>query len=828
MSAENPSPLDSTETSSSNEYQQRLLTAFAQAFWETDAQGMATADSPSWRAFTGQTLQQWLGEGWLKAVHPEDHAYALEQWQEALRSQHPMNAEFRLQTPQATWCWTNVRASPILNAEGSIQGWMGIVLDITPQKQAELALRKSEEQFRLLVTASSDIVYKMSPDWSRMEQLMGKSFLADTTQPSATWLQTYIPAEDQPSVQAVIQQAIRTKSIFELEHRVRKADGTVGWTFSRAIPRLDEQGRIQEWLGVASDITQRRQAEEALRQSEARLRAVLESIVDGVYIGTLEGITLINQTALEQLGYATPDELNRHVGTLAGEIQTRDWQTGVLIPLEQQAFARALRGERVVQDVLVRHRLSGQDRVVRCAAGPVLVDEQVVAAVAINADVTDIVRVHRQVEESERRLQQAIELAELGTYTIEVATDRITKSARVADWYGLPERTTVASSFGSIQARDRQRVNQVLTDALRPESSSFYQVEYTIIHPRTGQQRILRTNGQVHRDASGQPLRVEGIVVDITTQRQSQLALEQQVAQRTQELAAAMQQLEATNEALVVTSGQYALLNQELRASTAEVGKANNDLEEANRQLSRSNQNLEQFAYIASHDLQEPLRKIQQFGDLLKSHVPPSSEENAYLERMQAAASRMSRLIKDLLAFSRIAMGQVLAEPVSLADVLRRVQDTLSLAIEESSAQIQLDDLPTLPGNATQLEQLFQNLLSNAIKFSRTNQAGEPIIPQIRITSQMMNANELGVTVKPSRAATSYYQIEVADNGIGFDEKYTPRIFQVFQRLHGRNEFAGTGVGLAIVQKVVDNHGGAISVSSQPGQGARFRVYLPA
>ncbi|MVM35954.1 hypothetical protein GO755_38430 [Spirosoma sp. HMF4905] len=254
----------------------------------------------------------------------------------------------------------------------------------------------------------------------------------------------------------------------------------------------------------------------------------------------------------------------------------------------------------------------------------------------------------------------------------------------------------------------------------------------------------------------------------------------------------------------------------------------NQALDQLNQQLTRSNENLQQFAYIASHDLQEPLRKIHQFSDLLKTrYAAPSGEELNYLNRMQLAASRMSLLIKDLLTFSRISTSPAPDVSVSLQQVINDAIDNLSVTIGETQAQIQVGILPTVQGDPSQLGQLFQNLLSNAIKFSRKDQSGQQIAPQITIQATNLLANELPVTVKPVQSTEAYYYIKVIDNGIGFDEKYTDRIFQVFQRLHGKGEFAGTGVGLAICQKVVTNHGGAITATSKPGEGATFSVYLP-
>lgn len=242
-------------------------------------------------------------------------------------------------------------------------------------------------------------------------------------------------------------------------------------------------------------------------------------------------------------------------------------------------------------------------------------------------------------------------------------------------------------------------------------------------------------------------------------------------------------------------------------------------------ELNRSNDNLEQFASIASHDLQEPLRKIQSFSSLLASQLDGQLTElnRNYLQRINTATDRMATLIKDLLAYSRVSKNQQDFEPVALEAILADVLTTLDWSISQSNAQLDIQALPIVNGNALQLGQLFQNLLSNGIKFHRPE-----VPPRIRVTAEEITTSDLPTTIRPSRPATSYYRIDVIDNGIGFDEKYLDRIFQVFQRLHGRSEFTGTGIGLAICERVAANHGGAITARSRPGQGATFSVYLPS
>ena len=241
--------------------------------------------------------------------------------------------------------------------------------------------------------------------------------------------------------------------------------------------------------------------------------------------------------------------------------------------------------------------------------------------------------------------------------------------------------------------------------------------------------------------------------------------------------------------------------------------------------LSRSNESLQQFAYVASHDLQEPLRKIQSFGDVLQGRFGPELGEmgSDIVGRMQTAAGRMSNLIHDLLTYSRLSAKPAVMKTIALTSVLARVTDDLDMPIRESGATIEANGLPAVPGEESQLRQLFQNLMSNALKFRH---AHTPL--RITISSYTVAADDLPELVVPLRKVPVYQCVMMKDNGIGFDQKYAGRIFQVFQRLHARAQYDGTGIGLAIVQRVIDNHGGAIRASSEPGQGATFEVYLPA
>lgn len=258
--------------------------------------------------------------------------------------------------------------------------------------------------------------------------------------------------------------------------------------------------------------------------------------------------------------------------------------------------------------------------------------------------------------------------------------------------------------------------------------------------------------------------------------------------------------------------GSFAVVTDITARKVAEEALAQQALE-----LARSNAELEQFAYVSSHDLQEPLRKIQAFGNRLKTKCGDALTDQGrdYLERMQNAAQRMQILISDLLMFSRVTTKAQPFTAVNLNKVMRNVVSNLHMPIEQTKAKVVFGEMPRIEADPTQMHQLLQNLIANALKFHRDNEA-----PVVKIYAKRLEHQE-------DRPFGEFCQIFVEDNGIGFDEKYLDRIFGVFQRLHGRNVYEGTGIGLAVCQKIVDRHGGRITAKSTPGEGATFIVTLP-
>jgi PAS domain S-box-containing protein len=253
------------------------------------------------------------------------------------------------------------------------------------------------------------------------------------------------------------------------------------------------------------------------------------------------------------------------------------------------------------------------------------------------------------------------------------------------------------------------------------------------------------------------------------------------------------------------------------------IKEAQLQLERTIEELKRSNTNLEEFAYAASHDMKEPVRKIHFFSDRLKGSLEGrlNEEERRTFERMELASKRMGALIDDLLAYSQVSMLPRHNEKTDLNHILDLVLEDLDLEIEEKRAKITIGKLCTINGYPRQLQQAFQNLISNALKYNKPGEA-----PEITIEGTKVKGKDLPVKTESPRK--EYYSITIRDNGIGFEQKDVDRIFNVFTRLHGNAEYRGTGVGLSIVRKVIENHNGFITAASTPGSGAVFNIYLPA
>lgn len=317
-----------------------------------------------------------------------------------------------------------------------------------------------------------------------------------------------------------------------------------------------------------------------------------------------------------------------------------------------------------------------------------------------------------------------------------------------------------------IDAADYKKGYLTRQDAMSSKSEYFWQYRITTA---LGETRWLETFGRYVRDEKGEVVKILGITRDITRLKVYEQSLEMKI-----------------------------------------------------RELNRSNAELEEFAYVASHDMQEPLRKLITFSERLTSKFGDALQEEGllYINRMVAAANNMRSLIDNLLDFSRVARVSDAFEDTNLGAVFQKALADLEVSIEETGARITAAPLPVIEAQPGQMKQLFVNIISNAIKFRQPS-----VAPVITVDCSALSEQEAGILVPGN--LKKYYRIRITDNGIGFEQEYAEKIFQIFQRLHGKAEYPGSGIGLAICKKIVDYHNGIIYARGELGKGATISIVLP-
>ncbi|HEY1054518.1 MAG TPA: ATP-binding protein, partial [Emticicia sp.] len=406
------------------------------------------------------------------------------------------------------------------------------------------------------------------------------------------------------------------------------------------------------------------------------------------------------------------------------------------------------------------------------------VEGKVYAILEIAVEVTEQIQAQQALEEAEADLRLAIELGGLVTWKLDINNLTYKYSPRFMEWLGFDADTQdLMAAYKPLPGEYRESVPALVAQVIAPGHSGFYDNIHPVVNHKTGQVRMIHAQGQVFYDAAGNPAFLSGTAQDITLQREMQLALEAEVKQRTKDLDIAIEKLQATVE----------------------------ELAESNTKLVQSNAELAQFAYIASHDLQEPLRKISTFSQLLERSLGanPSDEAKNFLSKIRSSSTRMTALIRDVLMYSQLVKENDTYEKVDLNQVFENVMADYELLIEQKEAVINHTDLPIIDAIPLQMSQLFANLLSNALKFVRKD-----VKPVININVSILTDKEADAfDLSPNY---QYYNIQFADNGIGIPSEYIEKVFHIFQRLHRKSEYEGTGIGLAICKKIAQNHHGDI------------------
>lgn len=570
----------------------------------------------------------------------------------------------------------------------------------------------------------------------------------------------------------------RWVAAFGMHHKAPKE-----WTLTEI--SLMEETAERTWAAV-----ERAKAEEALRKTEQRLRTVLQQAPLAIAITGATGEILFRNQVFDEL-WGRP--AHGTTATTYSDVYEGFHLDGRPIASDEWPGARAvLEGKVIDGEVLEIIHRNGQRILCSFNAAPIR-DEagSITGSVVLFRNVT----AERQAEEALRKseaiiqqhqeaqlfknhnlLRQAEEVAGMGSWEYHIAEDKIEWSEGMYQLFDMKPGTKVKKeTYLRYVAKEQRPVAEAVVQKLRDGVDSIDEI--LTITSKTGTRKVLKIKGIVVTDGAGKPERVLGVDLDITD--------------------------------LVKTEEQLRILNR--------------SLDQRNKELEAKNEELANFSFIASHDLREPLRKIHTFSDWLVQRESEnlSQQGRDYLRRMAGSVERMDHLIDDVLVLTKMHAAPFEESDMDLNTVLVAAKAECAAAIRQSKAKIAAGKLPAITGNKTQLVHLFKNLISNAIKFQKPG--AQP--PHITIKSSVATADQivsLGLKIE-----TTYIRLSFADNGIGFEKKYTTKIFQIFQRLHPRTEYEGTGIGLAICKKVMENHHGAISAESTPDVGSTFCCYFP-
>ncbi len=759
--------------------------------------------NPFYAELVGRTPEQLIDKAMLEAL-PEFEGQGFERLlQEVIDTGVPFNANevatIIHRAPGLETIYVNLTYQPLKEEDNSISGVLVVATDVTQQVRARNQIKKDEVRFRSLVEEAplaiclfvgKDMRVEVANDimlhaWGKDATIIGKPLGEGVPELIG---QPFLDILDH------IYESGETYTAIGAEAQLKQGDEIATYYYDFTYkPLFDEQGKVYAIMDMALDVTKQVRARKQLEENELFTRNIIDSspIAEMVFVGREMTITTANQNMLAMLGRdesivgknfmeAVPELIPTPIMDRLRHV----YETGVTYVQPEEEIVLIKDGKpytgyyNYIYKAL--HNTSGN----------------IYGIMNTATEVTSQVLSRNKAEAAELLLRSAVELAGLATWSLNIQDWKITGSERFRDWAGIDLNSQPFEAFTAfMRDEDRSKLFNTIAAAISDQYSVF-DTELTVINRLTWKKRIIHIQGQVLHDISGKPLELRGAAMDVTLVRQTQLTLENEVQTRTEELAAVVEELRTTNEELAST----------------------------NSQLKRSNEDLGQYAYVASHDLQEPLRKIRMFSTTLLAKNEGMPEDISKLVgKINTSAQRMSLLINDLLDFSRLLKSDNLFMPVNLNEVVTSVLDDFELLTEEKKAQISVGNhLPRIQAVKLQMNQLFYNLLNNAVKFSRPG-----VAPDIWIESTVLSLEEAEEFIPQTMSYARYHHITIKDNGIGFETEYAEQIFEVFKRLHNLSVYPGSGIGLAICRRIADNHKGRLYADSKPGEGSVFHLILP-
>ena len=733
---------------------------------------------------------------------------------------------------------------PLLDTEGKLSFIVQVSQDVTEEVYTERRLAAAQKRLdeALEIGQVGSWVWDVAANKVIADPMLSRLFGVSTEEGAeGLALETFTNAihpDDRDRVQKRIAKTLETNGTFESEYRTVIADGSTRWVLARGRIDLDADGKGSTFPGVIVDITARKEAEEKFKQQAAFVQTITGNIGEGVFALDKEGkVTYVNKAAQEILGWSDKELM----GISIHEKIHYQREDGTPMAREDCDMLQILKtGKATLNAETAFTCKDGSIIIVQVSTSPILKDDKMIGLVQSFSDITE----RRQAAHNLQFLSQASKTLS-SSLDYKITLQRVTELCvpQIADWCSIE----LLDDDGDLQQVGLGHVDpSKIAWALKLRDEYPANMDAPAGVPqviRTGQPEIypvitremiaMSAKDEKHLEIISQlnfssvmivPLAIEGKTIGAITfanteHKRSYTNADYEMAQEL----AVRASIAITNANLYRTAQEELAERERLEAKLRDVNEQleervkerTQQLEATNQSLERSNRELQDFAYVASHDLQEPLRKIQAFGNLLESEFGAQlGDGKDYLKRMRSAASRMSILIEDLLAFSRVTTKARPFANVGLTEIATEVAGDLETRIADTGGKVTIDDLPTIKGDPVQMRQLLQNLIANALKFHKPDST-----PEVHVYGEAILGNN---------GKIKEYQVCVADNGIGFDEKYLDRIFAVFQRLHGHESYEGTGIGLAVCRKIVERHGGSITARSKAGEGSTFIITLPA
>jgi PAS domain S-box-containing protein len=733
---------------------------------------------------------------WFDRIHPDDQEQVVKKIYEIIEKGESNWSDFyRFRRADGSYAHVHDRGYTIQSGDKPVR-MVGSMMDISQQLRSDKAREESEENLTFAIQAAQLGTWNVNPaDQTalfndRCKELYGHP--AETDMYYGRLIQ-FIHPDDHTRVTEAVERALdpSLRAPYDIRYRVIGAsDRKLRWLHCTGQAYFDQSEKPIRFSGISREITSEITSQEKIVWADQQAAMTIEGSGAGSFMVTLATNEIIYSPTMARI-ITGSESANMTRDILLASLHPDD------IAIRNQAYAEAENNGELRYEA----RFIWNDASVHWARvlGRYLYDSmgKAISLSGIVMDITDRIESEQRLKVNEEHLRTLIEQAPVAT-ALFVGKDMV---------IDIPNEAML-----KVWGKGRSVIGKPLREAL-PElvGQPFLDILDRIYktgepHSEQGAKADLVINGRLEtfyydytykplKNAKGEVYAILDMAMDVTEQVVSRQELQQ-------------------------SEERYRQLASELERR---VGQRTDELHQANIELVNSNNNLQQFAYAASHDMQEPLRKIQSFGSRLLATYSEKLDDNGkyMLNRIQDASKRMSAMIDDLLAYSRLTTRESEFGEVSLGDIVGSVLADLEISIQEQRTDIIVGDLPVVWGNSPQLTQLVQNLISNAVKYRLPDQ--ESII---RLSYGAVDEAERE-TLPKLLPDHRYIRLEVSDNGIGFDEIYLDRIFQMFQRLHGRSEFSGSGIGLALCKKVVQNHHGHITARSQPGKGATFIVYLP-